>query len=167
MRLLNVFLVLLAVSLASSAVLPPRVPAFLRSDAFAILTAFLAVRAPRRRVMALCWLTGLARDALSGGSLGVYALLYLLAGAAILRIRSETENRPLLSYSPYAFAIALATETACLAVFSWRAGSWPAGGWRHPILMSSLMTALLTPPCAWLLNRLERWMGIRRQYRFG
>lgn len=162
------FLFLLVVfSVVASVVLPPYVTDILRPDVFVILMVFLALRVPRRRALSLCWFTGLARDLVSSGPLGGSALLYLIAAWLVLRLRSETESRPVLSYVPYAFVISFAVGLVWLVTGALSSGVHPAMGNLYVLLMSSLATAAVMPLCAWVLDRSSRWLGIRRRTPFG
>ena len=163
----RLLLVLIVVSLTGSAVLPPLLPAAVRPDCFVILMVFLAVRASRREALVLCWFTGLARDLLSSGRLGGYALLYLVAALAIGRIRSEARSRPAVSYAPYAFAATFITGAAGSLAGGLHSGV-PLGwaGWGV-LATVSLATALVMAPSAWALDRLAGGLGLRRRYRFG
>jgi len=76
-------LTLMVVALLACGPLPRHVPPAWRPDLFVILVAFAALRAPAGRetdALVLCWLTGLAKDLLSAGPVGQYALLCLAAG---------------------------------------------------------------------------------------
>ena len=57
-------------------------------------------------------MTGLAKDLLSAGPLGQYALLYLAAGAAIARMRPALDARSALTGAALAWAAAFAHRNA-------------------------------------------------------
>ena len=85
MRVGSWLLALAVVALLACGPLPRYIPPAWRPDIFVILVVFAALRAEPGRdgdALALCWLTGLAKDLLSSGPVGQYALLYLAAGAA-------------------------------------------------------------------------------------
>jgi len=151
----------------ATVVLPLSVSAAYRPDMFVVALVFLALRTTRRNALAICWLTGLVADVVSAGPLGLYALLYLAAGMVILRLRTETERRPAVSYVPYAFGAALATRI--LYRFITSPGLLGGFSGRHGIILltSAVATAVAMAPCAWLLARLDKRLGIRREYHFG
>jgi len=167
MRTFKLILALVLFSLAGSVVLPVCVPEVLRPEFFVILVVFVAVRAQRRQALGICWCIGLAKDLLSSGPPGGYALLYLIAATAIVRIRSEAETRSVVTYAPYAFVASLATETVYLLAVSVRSGTWLIGGSLRVLLTSSLATAILMLPCAWALSRFVGRTGLRRRYHLG
>ncbi len=149
--------------------LPRHVPPAWRPDLFLVLAVFAALRAQPGRgagALALCWSTGLAKDLLSSGPVGQYALLYLAAGAAIARLRPALDPRSAASGAALAWAAAFATE--CVA--AWAAGR-ESGGLRpmpgafRGVLSASLVTACVAWPFFRCLDRLLRRPGASRKLR--
>ena len=158
----NWSLVLIMFCLLGSVALPRYVPGAIRPDCLIILMVFVAVRARGKRALGVCWTLGLVRDMLSGGPLGGYALLYLIAGLAVLRVRATVNLRPVPAQAPVGFLAALAIELAYLAIGSFRSGIWPPAGAVRVLFTASLATGVLIAACAWLLDRLL----IRKRHRF-
>jgi len=167
MRLGKWFLLLLLFSLLGSVIIPRYVPESFRPDFFVMLTVFLALQAPRHELLQLCWCTGLAKDLLCGGPLGGYALLCLATGAVVMRFRFSSYARLLLGQIVLGFLAGFLAELAYVAVWSLHALEWPPAGTVGVLLSASLVTGILTPGCLRLLDRLRRWLGIRRRSVFG
>jgi rod shape-determining protein MreD len=156
-------LALVIVALLACGPLPRYVPPGWRPDLFVILVAFVALRAQPGRAseaLALCWMTGLAKDLLSAGPVGQYALLYLAAGAALARVRPALGARSAAAGAALAWAAAFATETLA----SWAIGReggrlWPAAGAFRGVLSASLLTACVAWACFRGLDRLLRRKG--------
>jgi rod shape-determining protein MreD len=163
MRVGSWLLALAGVALLACGPLPRHVPPAWRPDLFVILVAFAALRAPPGRdadALALCWMTGLAKDLLSSGPVGQYALLYLAAGAVIGRMRLALDARSAASGAALAWAAAFTTE--CVA--AWAAGRgggrlWPMPGAFRGVLSASLVTACVAWPFFRCLDRLLRRKG--------
>jgi rod shape-determining protein MreD len=143
--------------------LPRCVPPGWRPDLFVILVAFAALRAPPGRAaeaLALCWMTGLAKDLLSAGPVGEYALLYLAAGAAIARVRPALGARSAAAGAALAWAAAFATESAAAWAIGREGGRlWPMPGAFRGVLSASLVTACVAWPFFRCLDRLLRRKG--------
>jgi rod shape-determining protein MreD len=163
MRVGSWLLALVVVALFACGPLPRHISPAWRPDLFVILVAYAALRVPPGRdadALALCWLTGLAKDLLSAGPLGQYALLYLAAGALIGRMRPALDSRSALSGAALAWAAALTTE--CVA--AWAAGReggglWPMAGAFRGVLTASLVTACVAWPSFRVFDRLLRRKG--------
>jgi rod shape-determining protein MreD len=140
-----------------------------RPDLFLILTVYAALRAPPGRAasaLALCWMTGLAKDLLSAGPVGQYALLYLAAGAAIARVRPALGARSAAAGAALAWAAAFATES----VAAWAVGRdsgrlWPSSGAFRGVLSASLVTACVAWPLFRCLDRLLFRKGKGRRFK--
>jgi rod shape-determining protein MreD len=162
MRTGSWLLALAIAALLACNLLPRCVPAGWRPDLFAVLVALVALRAEPGRgsdTLALCWMTGLAKDLLSAGPVGQYALLYLAAGVALGRVRPALGARSAMAGAALTWVGALATE----GVAAWalgREGSrlWPAPGAFHGVVSASFATACLAWPC---FLGLDHWL--RRQ----
>jgi len=169
MRVGSWLLALAVAALLACGPLPRHVSPAWRPDLFVILVAFAALRATPGRdadALALCWMTGLAKDLLSSGPVGQYALLYLAAGAVIARLRPALDARSAATGAAMAWAAAFTTE--CVA--AWALGReggrlWPMPGAFRGVLTASLVTACV----AWLffrcLDRLLRRKGHARSLR--
>jgi rod shape-determining protein MreD len=172
MRVGSWLLALAVVALLACGPLPCHVASAWRPDLFVILVVYAALRTPpglpAGRVagadadtLAMCWMTGLAKDLLSSGPLGQYALLYLAAGAVIARMRPAVDARSAVSGAALAWAAAFATE--CVA--AWAVGRdggrlWPMPGAFRGVLSASLVTACV----AWLSFRvLDRLLRRKRK----
>ena len=167
MRRSSWLLALAVLAVLGSVAVPRHIPEVFRPDLFLLLVVFSASRAPRQRAPALCWLIGLAKDLLSAGPLGGYALLYLAAGFAILRVRQSANTRVFLVQALTAFLAAFATEGLHFLMVSVGEGFAIASGDVRTLFMSSLFTALLAPLCFWSLERFTMRRGPGREYRFG
>ena len=158
MRFGSWLLALAVAALLACGPLPRHIPPEWRPDLFVILVAFAALRAPpghSAEALTLCWMTGLAKDLLSAGPLGQYALLYLAAGAAIARARPALGARSAAAGAALAWAAALLTE----GVAAWAVGReggrlWPMSGAFRGVLSASLITACVAWPCFRCLDRL-------------
>lgn len=167
MRWSKRLLALAAFALLGSVAIPRHVPEPFRPDVFAILLVFAAIRAPRREVFLLCWLTGLAKDLLAGGPPGGYALLYAAAAYAILRARRLANSNIAPVQGGLGFLAALGTESLYCAAACMQARTLPASGDLRTLLTTALLTGLLTPGCVWLLDRIAGRPGLQREYHFG
>ena len=146
---------LAGVSLLGSVALPRWLPEAARPDLFIILVLFPALWIEPRLALPFCWLTGLARDLLSAGPLGEYALIYLLAGLALLPVRRFAGPRQPLANVGLGFLAAFATGWASVGMNWLWAGLSPAPGAARTLALSSLVTAAVTPFCLALLDRLK------------
>jgi rod shape-determining protein MreD len=154
MRLGKWLLALLTAALLACVPLARHAPSPWRPDLFMILAAFAALRAEGADALALCWMTGLAKDLLSAGPPGEYALLYLAAGAAMVRVRAWMGARAAPTAAALVWAAAAATE--CVAAWaSARQGLWAAPGAFGGVLSASLITACAALPLFPLLDRVR------------
>ena len=169
MRVGSWLLVLAVVALLACGPLPRLIPPGWRPDLFVILVAFAALRVPPERAadaLALCWMTGLAKDLLSSGPVGQYALLYLASGAAIARIRPAVGARSAAAGAALAWATAFATESVAAWALGREGGSlWPMPGAFRGVLSASLITACVAWPFFRCLDRLLRRKGKARSMR--
>ena len=161
MRFGNWFLTLAATALLASVTIPRYTAEAWRPDLFAIMAIFVALRGGTEEVLPLCWVTGLVKDLLSAGPLGQYALLYLLAGMAILHLRSFLNARMAAVHAGLAFSIAFLTES----ISAWAGaafGLWSPSGTLRGILTAAIVTACLAPLVIGTLDRMGKWLGVRR-----
>lgn len=172
MRTFPWLIVLLLFALLATTVLPRHLRAEVRPDLFLVLAVFILARVEGPEALALCWGTGLAKDLLSAGPLGLYALLYLVAGLACARLRGAFNTRQVPVYTALAFVGALATEAAAAGVLflsgprtgpeSFRDGLATALGAGPSIGSMAFVTALVAPVAVRLLDALGGWLGTRR-----
>ena len=161
MRFGNWFLTLAATALLASVAIPRYTSEAWRPDLFAIMAIFVALRGGVEEALPLCWVTGLVKDLLSAGPLGQYALLYLLAGMAVLHLRSFLNPRVAAVHAALTFSVAFLTES----ISAWAgaaAGLWPAPETFRGILTASMVTACLAPLMIGTLDRMGKWLGIQR-----
>jgi len=158
-------LILLLFCLVGPVAVPRYVPGFLRPDCFIIMLVLVAVHAPDKQALGLCWLSGFARDLMSGGALGAYALLYLVAGFAIVRLRSTTNLRPFLVQAATGFLAAFGIELVYFTVAFLRSSAWPAADIVRILFTASLATGILAAVCSRLLER--SGIGRRRSFSSG
>ena len=166
MKLHNWALVFIVFALAATVALPRYVSGPVRPDCFIVMIVFLSVRAPRRQALALCWATGLARDIVSGGPLGAYALIYLASGLIIVRARAMTNLNMAPTRAAVGFFAAFLAEWIHAAATGRSAGPWPTAGTTNLLLTASLITGICTALCAWILDRNGKWLGIRGRHGF-
>ena len=169
MRVGSWLLALAVVALLACGPLPRHLPPGWRPDLFVILVVFVALRAPAERAaeaLALCWMTGLAKDLLSSGPVGQYALLCLAAGAAIGRSRPAWGASSAAAGAALAWAAAFATESVAAWAIGRAGGSlWPMPGAFRGVLSASLVTACAAWPFFIGLDRLLRRKGSARSLR--
>jgi len=166
-RLGNWLLLLLAAALLTTAVLPVALSPRFRPDPFAVLLVFVGIRARRDEVLPVGWLTGLARDLAAGGHPGVQALTCLALAAAIFRLRRPVNTRHPIAQAAMGGGTVILMEAPFIA----RAGIGlpPAlvTDALGTLLGAATITAVLTPPALWLLDRLNRWVRLGRRPAFG
>jgi len=149
-------LLLFLLALPAASLLPKWVASPYRPDFFALLLLLAVLRARPEKVLPLAWGVGLAKDLLSAGPLGEYALLYLLAGYILLQLRRILSVRLAVIRAGLAFGTVLATESAYLLTHVFlqsRVGHTPAGADGilplasefRVVLLSALVTAILSP----------------------
>lgn len=167
MRFATWLILLLGIILLCTAVFPAVLPPLLRPDLFAILIIFLALRGRRDHILQTCWLIGLLKDIVSGAHLGAYALIYLLAALALLRLRRLLNTRTARAQILLGFAVPFTTEILLLA---------PALIHSRPLLISAalktlipaaLITAGLTPIVLILLDHIKPQLGLHKRVVFG
>jgi rod shape-determining protein MreD len=142
MRRPRFLLLLLLLALPAASLLPKYTPAAWRPDLFALMVLLTALRAKPEQALPLAWGVGLVKDLLSAGPLGEYALLYLLACYALLRLHRIFSVRLIVVRAALAFGTVLLTELPCLLI---NARLAPHGGEVRALLLGALTTALLAP----------------------
>ena len=167
MRLVTWLILLLGIILLCTAVFPAVLPPLLRPDLFAILLIFLALRGRRDLLLQTCWLIGLLKDIVSGTHLGAYALIYLLAALAILRLRRLLNTRTARARVLLGFAVPFAAEILLLApAFIHRPPLFISAALKT-LISSALVTAGLTPFAIVLLDRMRHPLGLHKRVVFG
>ena len=164
MRLFRWFIVLLLAALAGSTLLPRWLPPEMRPDMFLMMALFAAMRAERHEAPALAWAAGLAKDLLSAGPLGEYALLYLLLGVLVLWLRGFMDTYVPLTQAILGGAAFALTEGAyglllCLA----RSGSLQTGT-AAMLLTASIVNAIAAVLFMRLMDSREKWLGTKRRF---
>ncbi len=123
-----------------------------RVELLLLLACFAALFArDRRQALFSCWLIGLIKDIGSSGPLALHALLFLLAGWAIVSVKQIIFRESVLTQLLVAAAGCAAVGIATALVVSMTAGGIPASHWLTKTLMSTLATALLAPIVVQLL----------------
>jgi rod shape-determining protein MreD len=92
------------------------------------------------------WLLGLLKDAGSAGPLGLYALLFLGAGAVVLQVRQILFRESPLTQLAVAFIAACWVNLAAAVVVAIGVGGIPIGVIVGKTLLSALLTAGLAIP---------------------
>jgi rod shape-determining protein MreD len=164
MRLLNWFMVLLGLALLASVALPRYLPEAARPDLFVIMVVFVLLRAETEEILPLCWVTGLAKDLLSAGPLGEYALLYLILAMVLVRIRSSVNAYFVTTYAGLGFATSFLTDS----VYAWtcaRVGLSLAPGASRALLTAALATGLAAPFLFWAFDGMGGWLRDSRRWR--
>jgi len=167
MRLLRWLLLALGACLLQSVVAPRYLPGPFRPELLLLMAAFVAMRGPDDEALPVCWLLGLLRDVLSCGPLGAYALMYLLIGLLLPRLRASLNPRSLVTHGLLGFAACLVVETLYLVADSVRLGIAPPAAAAGALFITSLATGCLTPISFHVLERMRPWLGLRKPYTFG
>ncbi|MGF1456804.1 MAG: rod shape-determining protein MreD [Alphaproteobacteria bacterium] len=105
----------------------------------------------------VAFLTGLFQDIVSGGPLGLWALVYVVVFRVVLQNRLLFVGRAAYSgWAGFAMAAILATALA------WAAGSVYFGQPLSPtpILGQMMVTVLCYPPLAWIMLKVGRFFGV-------
>jgi rod shape-determining protein MreD len=148
-------LLLLLLALPAASLLPKWVASEYRPDFFALLLLLAVFRARTEKALPLAWGVGLVKDLFSAGPLGEYALLYLLAGFVLLRLRRILTTRLAVVRAALAFGTVLATESACLCIqvfiqsrhgpVAGASGLFPLASEFRTLLFAAATTAVLSP----------------------
>lgn len=128
-----------------------------RPEALLALACFAALFArDSAQGLLACWGIGLLKDAGSSGPLGLHALLFAVAGWAVLQVRQVLFRESPLTQLAVGFLAACWVNLAAAAFVSITAGSVPPGVLAARTLLSALFTALLMPPLLLFLGR-AKW----------
>ena len=156
----------LAVLIAAAAVLQTGLAWRIRiggakPDFFLALMIVLSLRGRREDVFAANWLIGLAKDLTSGcGVVGMYAVLFLLAGAIVGTLGRHVFSEHGLIVLASAFGAALACEAAASVLVSLRFEQVALASLMKASLGGAVYTAAITPLLAWAMIRPARWMHL-------
>ena len=167
MRFLRWLLLAFGACLLQSVVAPRYLPGPFRPELLLLMAAFVAMRSPDGEALPLCWLLGLLRDVLSCGPLGAYALMYLIVGLLLPRLRAYLSPRSLVAHALLGFAACLTVEMVYLVADSVRLGIAPSAAAAGALFITSLATGCLTPVSFHVLERMRPWLGLRKPYSFG
>jgi len=77
-------------------------------DPYLVLLCYLVLYAPSGQLPAACWLTGLAKDIAFGTRVGIFALVFLAAGAAAGALRDRPLRARVILHLVLSFAVSLA-----------------------------------------------------------
>lgn len=121
-----------------------------------ILLFYWTVHRPDAFPRWLVFLMGLTQDVLSNGPLGLWALVYVCTYEGVYINRLFFIGRVAYS-SVVGFAMAAGSAALfawmLLAVYDWRVPAF------LPVLGQTMVTILVYPAAAWILDRLNRWFG--------
>jgi len=128
-----------------------------RAEALLALACFAALFArDSQQGLFACWGIGLLKDAGSSGPLGLHALLFAVAGWAVLQVRQVLFRESPLTQLAVGFLAACWVNVAGALFVSITAGGIPFGVIAGKALVSALLTAALTPPLLFFFTRV-RW----------
>jgi rod shape-determining protein MreD len=103
-----------------------------------------------------CWGIGLLKDAGSSGPLGLHALLFSVAGWAVLQVRLVLFRESPVTQLAVGFLAACWVNVAGALFVSITAGSIPLAVIAGKTLLSAVLTSALTPPLLFFFSRV-RW----------
>jgi rod shape-determining protein MreD len=92
-----------------------------------------------------CWTLGLMKDLGSAGHLGWHALVYLLVGAFLVRVRLVIFRDHVVTQLTVGAGAAAAVALATAVFVSLTQGVLPPGVWAGRIVATTLLTALAAP----------------------
>lgn len=105
-----------------------------------------------------CWMLGLVKDVGSAGPPGWHALLFLVLGWTLIRLRQTFYHQHLVTQFLVPAACCASAGLVTAILVSATQGSLPAGVWFGRLLASSLLTGLVAPVLMqWLLR--ARFLG--------
>jgi len=128
-----------------------------RAEALLALACFAALFArDSQQGLLACWGIGLLKDAGSSGPLGLHALLFAVAGWAVLQVRQVLFRESPVTQLAVGFLAACWVNLAAALFVSITAGGVPFGVMASKTLVSALLTAALTPPLLFFFTQ-ARW----------
>ncbi len=128
-----------------------------RAEALLALACFAALFArDSKQGLLACWGIGLLKDAGSSGPLGLHALLFAVAGWAVLQVRQVLFRESPVTQLAVGFLAACWVNLAAALFVSITTGSVPFGVLAAKTLVSALLTAALTPPLLFFFSQ-ARW----------
>jgi rod shape-determining protein MreD len=118
-----------------------------RAEALLAIACFAALFArDSKQGLLACWGIGLLKDAGSSGPLGLHALLFAVAGWAVLQVRQVLYRESPLTQLAVGFLAACWVNAAAGLFVSISAGGVPFGILAAKTLLSGIFTAALMPP---------------------
>lgn len=130
-------------------------------DLVLAVAIFLALVAPTYPALYAAWGLGLARDMTSGGPLGAWALLFLLAAAGVILCRRHFYIEKAPARLAVSVLAAVAVNAAYLAAEGATSGRRvPLGAGALQVLGRSLYTGAAAAVVAWLLGHWRRRLGL-------
>jgi rod shape-determining protein MreD len=102
------------------------------------------------------WSIGLLKDAASSGPLGLHALLFAIAGWAVLQLRQVLFRDSPLTQLAIGFLAACFVNLAAATVVALSSGGVTLGVALGKTLLSGLLTAILTPILLFFFTQ-ARW----------
>ncbi len=167
MRWTRLIVLLLAVCLISTVVLPEMRLAGAMPDLFLLCAIYGGLRARRDRAILMGWSAGLLKDLYSADPMGTHALLLLFVAFALTQIRHYFFHRRI------SVLVLLTTASAMVHGALYLTGMFVT----HPqtfnretfllLIWLSVYTGLAAPPVIALLARMGRWLGTEPGLRFG
>ena len=103
-----------------------------------------------------CWGIGLLKDAASSGPLGLHALLFAVAGWAVLQVRQVLFRESPVTHLAVGFLAACWVNLVGAVFVAITAGGIPPAVVAAKTLLSALLTAAVTPPLLLFFSR-ARW----------
>ena len=163
MRRLTWALLLAACLLAQAGPLARHLPPEVRPDPVLLLAIFAAARAEPAEALGFCWAAGLARDLLSAGPLGQYALLYLAVGMGMAQLRKLIDARLAIVQAASAFLAYSFVEGMGLAITALALGNREIVSNAGALISGALVTAAVAPLACWGLGLLQKPLGLKRR----
>lgn len=128
-----------------------------RPEALLAVACFAALfAADSQQGLLACWGMGLLKDTGSSGPLGLHALLFVVAGWAVLQVRQVLFRESPVTQLAVGFLAACWVNVAAAVFVSISAGGVPFGVILGKTLLSALLTAALMPPLLFFFTQ-ARW----------
>ncbi len=121
-------------------------------DIVLLFAMFLALYGPVEDAPLSGWLLGMAKDSLSVGTMGLFAVLFMGLSFFLSRIRADIFLEYNKSHIVNAALSTLLVYT-CAAVWQWLEGT-SAAGLAAAVLGVTVWNAVLAPPVFWVLFKM-------------
>jgi len=132
-------------------------------DPVLLFAIFLAFWGPVEDAPVSAWLLGMGKDALSAGTMGLFAVLYMALCFFLSRVRADIFTEYNKSHMVNG---GLATLFCYIAAACWHAiQGAPLGPALKAALMVAAWNALLAAPAFWLFFKFSRLLGTARRPR--